>query len=49
MPENPMAKSKKIQSQTNYYHVDVITKHKDANAMLDSDQIYYASVIIHTM
>jgi hypothetical protein len=49
MPENLRAKSKKIQSQTSYYHVDVITKYKDVNAMLDSYQIYYASEITYTM
>jgi hypothetical protein len=49
MLKNPMAKHKKIQSQTGYFHVAVTTKHKDVNAMLNSDHIYYASKIIHTM
>jgi beta-galactosidase beta subunit len=44
-----MAKHKKIQFLTGYFHVDVTTKHKDVNAMLDSDQIYYASATTHTM
>jgi DNA/RNA endonuclease G (NUC1) len=32
-----------------YFHVVVMTKHKDANATLNSDQTYYASATIHTM
>ena len=39
---------KKIQSQTGYYHVAVITKHNDANAMLNLDQTSYASATTHT-
>jgi hypothetical protein len=49
MLENPMAKHKKIQFLTSYFHVAVTTKHKDVNAMLNSDQIYYASVTIYIM
>jgi hypothetical protein len=49
MLENPMAKHKKIQLLTGYFHVAVTIKHKDVNAMLDSDQIYYASETTHTM
>jgi hypothetical protein len=43
-----MAKYKKIQFQTSYFHVAVTTKHKDVNAMLNSDQTYYASKTTHT-
>jgi hypothetical protein len=44
-----MAKHKKIQSQIGYYHVVVITKHNDVNAMPNSNQIYYASTTTHIM
>jgi hypothetical protein len=44
-----MAKHKKIQSQTGYCHVVVITKHKDVNAIPNSDEIYYASATTHIM
>jgi hypothetical protein len=44
-----MAKHNKIQSQTGYFHAAVTTKYKDVNAMLNSDQIYYASETTHTM
>jgi hypothetical protein len=49
MLENPMAKHKKIQLLTGYFHVAVTIKHKDVNAMLDTDRIYYASETTHTM
>jgi beta-galactosidase beta subunit len=44
-----MAKHKKIQFLTSYSHVAAIIKHKDVNAMLDLDRIYYASATTHTM
>jgi hypothetical protein len=46
MLENLMDKYKKIQFHTGYFHVAIITKHKDVNAMPNSDQIYYASINI---
>jgi hypothetical protein len=49
MLENLRAKHKKTQFQTGYFHVAATTKHKDVNAMLNFDQIYYASETIHTM
>jgi hypothetical protein len=49
MPENPKANYKKTLSQIGYFHVAITTKHKGANAMLNSNQIYYASKTIHTM
>jgi beta-galactosidase beta subunit len=49
MLENLMAKHQKIQFQTGYFHAAITTKHKDVNAMLNSDQIYYASVTTHTI
>jgi hypothetical protein len=49
MLENRTAKHKKTQYQIGYCHVAVTTKHKDVNAILDSDQIYYAFVTTHTM
>jgi hypothetical protein len=44
-----MAKHKKIQFQTGYFHVAITTKLKDVHAMLNSYQIYYASKTTHTM
>jgi hypothetical protein len=44
-----MAKYKKIQFQTSYFHVAVTIKHKDVNAMLNSGQTYYALETIHIM
>jgi hypothetical protein len=48
MLENPMAKHKKTQSLTGYFHAAVTTIYKDVNAMLNLDQTYYASVTTHT-
>jgi hypothetical protein len=44
-----MAKHKKIQFQTGYFHIVVTTKHNNVNAMPNSDQTYYASETTHTM
>jgi hypothetical protein len=49
MLENLKAKHKKIQFQIGYFYVAVTTKHKDVNAMLNSDPIYYASETILIM
>jgi hypothetical protein len=43
MLENLKDKHKKIQFQIGYFHVAITIKHKDANVMLNSDPIYYAS------
>jgi hypothetical protein len=48
MPENLRAKHKKTQYHTSYSHVAITIKHKDANAMLNSDQTYYVSETTHT-
>jgi hypothetical protein len=44
-----MDRHTKIQFQTSYYHVAVITKHEDANVMLNLDQTSYAFETTHIM